>query len=158
MPNVRSLSSSRAAIFCILFIACASGEFAPSGLILPELELAQLPNGLELLNYPGQVQITYHLRVKNLSGEPITLQKIDLRTVGEGPYRTASETGTLNETIDPAATKVIQFTLWAASRGERRTADEPVTVRLIAYFDTPLGPMAKTISKRLTMDPHPGWY
>ena len=136
---------------CAVLLACGSSGSAPTaekaGTIPPELELTQLI-GPEELNWEvseeiGDFELKYALRVTNNASEPITLRQIQIRTVGgkEGPYYIPQSSYFFRQAIEPNTTRSVDFFAKAFSEGNRYRidAESPVSIRIIAYFESPKG-------------------
>jgi hypothetical protein len=130
-----------AAAALVALVACSSSQKAK--IIPPELQIRELV-GPSDMGYPrGVVEVQYEVRIGNRSGEPITLRRIDIQSVGTGAYTLRHEAQNFNRTIDPDHFDTVTFWVRALARGDRMGGNEPVTVRGVAYFDTPVGPTQK---------------
>ena len=68
----------------------------------PELQFVQLSGPAEQNYPPGDIEVQYGMRIANRSSEPITLRRIEIRSVGlGGPYRLRPR-HLLLRTSDPA--------------------------------------------------------
>ena len=138
-----------AAVFCTL-LACSSGK---SGKIVhPELELVQLSGPADQNYSGGDIEVQYGLRIKNASPQPITLRRIQLRSIGDGgSYRLMTATYNFQRVIE--AEKSEDVTFWAKAEAEgdpmANDAGAPVTVRAVVYFDSPAGGFRDVITERI---------
>ena len=94
------------------------------------------------LNYPqGPIEVQYEFEIENNATVPLTLRRVRVSTVNPigGAYRLVPRDYYMNKTIAPNTTEAVQ--VWARGygfgRGPRDT--EPVTLKGVAYFDTPAG-------------------
>jgi hypothetical protein len=143
-----------ALILVALTAASCSSSANTAKIVQPELELDQVV-GPEQLNFPsGPIDLRYDLHIDNRSTEPITLRRVELMTVTGGAYSLIRDFHTFNDTIAPGARGVV--TVWAKGYGSGRTSreNEPVTVRAIAHFDSPVGAFRNIFIQRF--DQYPG--
>jgi hypothetical protein len=144
-----------AAFACLTFLGCASAGDSPGGnakILEPDLELVQLV-GPEEQNWPaGDIEVQYGLQIVNRSSEPITLRHVEVETLGVGgPYRVRRRRYFMNVEITPAAKRDVTFWAQATAEGDSMANDAnmPVTVRGIAFFESPAGNFRKVFVKRL---------
>ena len=129
-----------AVLAALLLSACSSNTHLTStGLLKPEIALAQLGGTSFMMEMGGQLSIGYNMQVRNRSGEPITLRRLELQTMGSTPYLIRRIPLYFKEPIAPGETRIMQFSVDALSRGGRTASAEPVTLRGIAYFESPTG-------------------
>ena len=132
-------------LLSILFAACATSKSSTSQ---PQAKIPEPAIGLEQvvgpreLGYPyGQIEIKYNFAVQNNAKFPITLTRVDLQPTGVagGPYTLRRDFYNFHQEIPPGSVGVVTF--WAKAQGWGRglRENEPVTVRGVAYFDTPEG-------------------
>jgi hypothetical protein len=141
-----------AAAICTLLSACAStGSLArASGKgPAPEIKIAQVVSGADLLYFRGPVPLSYVLEIRNPLQVPVTLRRVTLRTQGRGAYTLNSEALGLKKTIPPGGSEAIQLSTWGRSRGGFLSQSEPVTLLGTAVFDTPDGPVARLFTEYL---------
>jgi hypothetical protein len=139
-----ALSLSFAAL---LLAGCASSK-SDSGLGKAKVKLADPEMLLQQIStvpsaarhVEGGIPVHYRLRVSNRAGEPITLKRIDLVSLGEGAYRLPGTSRPFQNVIQPDHYDVVEF--WVPAVVEDVTilgANGPVTLRLTAHFDSPVG-------------------
>jgi hypothetical protein len=147
---------------CAVLVACSSSNPAPdtandagaatSKAVEPEISFMQLV-GPEELNWPvGELELKYALRVENRDASPITLRQIQIETVGqEGPYYLPRGSYFFNTAVAPAATRDLEFWAKGVSQGNRYKIDaqSPITVRGIAFFNSPNGNFRKVFITNL---------
>jgi hypothetical protein len=129
-----------ALLVCAFAILSCSSSTA--NVIKPEVNLYQLVGPADL-NYPsGTIEVQFALRVENKSGEPITLEQIQMMPVGlGGPYRITQRTYYFNQSIAPNAAQEVPFWARATAQGDAYAPDSgaPVSLRAIAQFKSAEG-------------------
>ena len=136
----------------VLTAACASSNDAR--LPMPELELTELASPMDMHSTGGEVEVKYGLRVKNRSTEQITLKRVELASTGPGAYALIRDpkyaNHNYNETVQPGTTADVIVWARAIHRGPLGVgSNDPVTVRCVAFFDSPAGSFQKVITKYL---------
>jgi hypothetical protein len=149
---MKSLALSLA---CSTLLACASSGNDSSGdakILQPDLQFVQL-QGPEEMNWPaGNIEVQYGMRIANKSGEPITLRNVEIETLGQGgPYRVRRDRYFMNVEIPPASSRDATFWARAYAEGDAMASDarSPVTVRGVAFFESPAGNFRKVFVQRL---------
>lgn len=130
-------------------MGCASSGV---DLIQPELEIAQLGGTTFSMRYTGRITIRYALRIENLSGETIDLERVRLRVIGDGPYELQSGAIPVRKSVAPESVEMVEFSMWAYSYGGVMAPNEPVTLRGIAYFNSPEGKF-RTVFTQIVVQP-----
>jgi hypothetical protein len=137
---IAAMRNALAVLALVTLAACSSSGNDRANVIQPEIGVEQVV-GPAQLNYPtGQIDIEYRFRIANRSSEPITLRRIELRSVsGGGAYQLRPDFYPFNKTIAPNAFEDV--TLWAKAYAYGRTLreNEPVSMRGTAFFDSPAG-------------------
>ena len=154
MRNAVAVSFLLAAV---ALTACAH-RAATAPVALPEVTIVQTSGvGLAARNVTGPISVRYAVRIKNVAAQPITLKRIQAQSVGAGAYMLPSTSKPFNVTIAPESHQDVE--LWASALIEDPTitgANGPVTLRLILYLDSPLGPfenvVVQQVNDRLTGD------
>ena len=143
-----------AVILCSLTaFACASSgsdDDAHPKSLQPEVDLVQLVGPADLGYPPGNFDVKYGVRVENHFLEPITLRRIAVETVGGGgPYALRRDTYYFTQVVEPTNKKDLSFWAHAIALGDANSEDAQafVTIRAIAYFDTPKGMIRKVVMK-----------
>jgi len=129
----------------LLAAACSSSSGVSSGprakIIEPTLEIRQVVGPAEL-GYPqGQIEVKYQLRITNNSSEPLTLRKVHFATVNPqgGAYSVREREYFMKETIPPNSIGAVEVWVRAYGWGRGLRDSEPVTLKGVAYYDTPVG-------------------
>ena len=129
-----------------LAVACSSSaprSSAPKANVpAPEFSIEQL-FGPSDAGFPvGGFEVQYRLEIANRAEVPLTLKRITIQTVNPsgGAYTlTAPHDYYFNKSIAAKSTDAIEF--WARAYGYGRSMrdSEPVTIRGVAYFQSPSG-------------------
>jgi hypothetical protein len=138
----------------LVVAACSSSK--DIGILKPEIELLQLQAPVDVGYATGPTQIQFGARIANRSGEPITLKRIEIQTVGSGSYVMRKQWFSYNEKIDPEHFSTVTF--WARGYGfatdrGRTPSSEPVNIRGILYFETPVGPFHQIVTRYISQFP-----
>lgn len=144
------MKSMLAALLCLTLLGCASGNKVK--ILEPELELVQITGPAQAMYPSGAIEVQYGLRITNRSSEPITLQRVQIETVGSGgPYTVRREFYFVTRTFASGELADVSFWVHAEATGTRYSIDAqaPVVVRGIAYFQSPSGARRKIFVKTL---------
>src|SRR5687768_265414 len=105
---------NRTRFLILLLVAgfgCSSGSPVPTGLIPPEIQLAQIGDYSFNLQYRGPITISFQMAVGNPSSVPIILRQVKFSNVGTGAYYVRQDPQYFNKTIPSGQTLVSQFSL-----------------------------------------------
>jgi hypothetical protein len=147
MRNAASL------LFALAVVSCSSSSTPKANIIQPEVDLVQVVGPAEL-NYPnGGADLRFDVEIANRSGEPITLKRVELASMGPGAYTLRRDFKIFNETIAPGRTATV--TVWAKAllRGGTISEQEPVRVRGVLHFDSPVGPFHSIVIREFRQYP-----
>ena len=140
----------------LTLIACASGNNKRTAQIPePEISIVQ-ESGPAELNFPtGPFDVKYTLEIHDKWTQPLTLTRINIMTLNMpgGPYSVPRRFYNLQATIPPNETRNVTFWVHAIGYGRGMRETEPVSVRAIVYFDTPVGPTQKVFVAELPQMP-----
>jgi len=124
-------------------------------LIEPEVTFTQTNVVAEVArDITGNVPVRYQVRVANKSGEPITLTRIDVQSLGAGAYTLIPQSRPFKQKIAPDHFEVVEF--WApAYIGDPTVygANGPVTLRAVAHFDSPVGQFQSIVVQQVHEHP-----
>jgi len=137
------------AILLLLLAACASNGDDPNAPNVT-LHLVPLESAPGALLYGGAVNLQYALSVTNTTNQPVTVERIEIQTIGSGAYNIRPTSTRVNMKLGPGESKVAQFSLWGNSRGGQLASQEPVTVRAAAYMSSPSGPFVRLFTEYFT--------
>ncbi|MGA8808299.1 MAG: hypothetical protein WB973_10515 [Thermoanaerobaculia bacterium] len=115
------------------FASSSRGAEAPK----LDIQLRQASTPGDVFYFRGPVNLQYQLAIKNPSNEPLTLRRIDLSTMGPGAYSLRTGATPISRTIPPNSAVAINLSAWGQSAGGFLRSEEPVTIRGVAYFDSP---------------------
>jgi hypothetical protein len=134
------------ALVLVLLAGCASTK-SDSGLgaakvDIPEpvvqiRQISEVP--VAARHVEGGIPVQYSLAVQNRASEPITLKQVGVVSMGYGAYD-VSGNRPFKTVIQPGQTEVVQF--WIPANVSNATlvgANGPVTLRVTANFDSPVG-------------------
>ena len=129
---------------------CSSSNHGNAKVIQPEITIEQLVGPAEL-NYPsGPIEVQFRVQVANKSGETITLKRIQLRSSsGGGAYQLRPDFYTFTQPVAPDRFESVTFWAKAYAYGRTLRENEPVTIRGIAYFDSPVGSFQQIFLREL---------
>lgn len=136
---------SAAVLLALVFVAACSSS-TPQGpnanISAPDLEVEQTfgPGDLGFPDAP--IDVKYQLRIQNRSTIPMTLKRLNLHTVNPpgGAYTLVQPLEhVFNIEVPPGGEKTTEFWVHARSYGVSMRDREPVTIKGVAYFDTPQG-------------------
>ncbi len=133
-------------IFALLLAACSSSAPQASG---PKAKIPQPQIAIEQENGPadqgfpyGSFEVQFRFEIANPADVPLTLKRITVQTVNPagGAYTLRPPFDYyFNRTIPPKSAEAVEF--WARAYGYGRSMrdSEPVTIKGVAYFQTPEG-------------------
>ena len=118
---------------------------------LPDLQIRQISSVPSAARHvEGGLPVEYSLAVQNRAGEPITLKNVSVVSMGYGAYDVAQTSHHFKTVIQPAQTEVVQFWVPAnVSNASIIGANGPVTLRLTAQFDSPLGQFQEVVVQQV---------
>ena len=132
--------------FALLFAACSTTTPQDAGpkanVPQPEFSIEQTYGPSEA-NFPyGAFEVKYRFEIANRADVPLTLKRITVNTINPegGAYTlTSPHDYYFNRTIAAKSADAIEF--WARAYGYGRSMrdTEPVTIRGVAYFQSPSG-------------------
>ncbi len=140
-----------ASVLALVALAACSSSHGPDTRIRPEIHLEQAVGPADL-GYPGgSIQVQYEVQITNHAQEPITLRRIEVRSMGGGAYRLRPEAYPFNEKVTAGNFVAVRFWAHAFQAGAfGRGSTEPVTLRAILYFESPTGSFQEILLKELS--------
>ena len=118
-----------AAVLSLILGACASSTDSTGPNLTLHLEQASgLP---DMFYFRGPISLQYRL-----TSSPLTLRRLDLRSLGTGAYSIRTGSTPITQTIAPNGTTTIPLSAWGYAAGGYLRSEEPVTIRGVAYFET----------------------
>src|SRR3982074_833949 len=128
-------------VVAAVLASCASSNQAGSKKKIPEPGSGiEQTVGPAQIGYPyGPIEVKYDLGVQNNAAETITLIRIDIQSInpGGGAYSLRHSFYNFRQPIPPNAIGVVSFWAKAFSWGRGIREAEPVSVRGVAYFESP---------------------
>jgi len=115
----------------------------------PQIEFQQITRFPEDLAFRGLAPVDFLMTVRNPSETPITLRRIDLESVGAGAFRVDADASWLNRVIPAGSTVQLRIATWGRVPFFLVRRAEPVTLRGIAYFQTPNGGEMSVVTQLL---------
>jgi len=91
----------------------------------------------DILYFPGPVPLQFALTVTNPTNEPVTLQGLNVQSVGPGAFSVRSGPVSVNRTIPAGGSATLTLSTWGRAHGGYMRAEEPVTLRAIGTFRSP---------------------
>jgi hypothetical protein len=137
-------------LLLLLLTACASATQDDPNAPNVVLHLAQYESAPNAYLYGGLVNVRFALSIANRTNDPLTLTRIEIRTVSSGAYTIRPTSTPLNVDVAPGQEKTIPLSLWANARGGNLAAQEPVTIRAAAYMKGPTGPFVRLFTEYFT--------
>jgi hypothetical protein len=136
-----------AVLILFLFAGCSSATQDDPNAPNVVLHIAQYESAPNAYLYGGLVNVRYSLSVANRTKDPITLTRIEIRTIGSGAYTIRPTSTPINVDLAPGQEKTIPLSLWAQARGGTLSAQEPVTIRATAYMTGPTGAFVRLLTE-----------
>jgi hypothetical protein len=145
----------------VAMAGCASSK-SESGLGNAKVHLIEPEIAFVQTNYmppvatqiTGPIPVHYQVRVANKSGEPITLTRIDVQSLGAGAYALREQSRPFKTKIAPDHFELVELELRGfISDPTVYGANGPVTVRAVAHFDSPVGQFDSIIVQQVHEHP-----
>lgn len=134
--------------------SCASS--AKLTRVEPAIAVVQTSTNPFLMEQGGQLAVVYMMAIRNTTSEPITLTRLEMKTIGGGPYLLRGTPVTFHRSIAPGKTAKVRFSMWAWSPGGRTVAAEPVVLSGLVWFDSPSGSFSTRFLQRIRQPQSPG--
>jgi hypothetical protein len=127
----------------LLAAACATGRNSGKGPDL-QMHLVQTAPIPDVFYFGGPVSVQYQLQIENPTDQRVTLRRIELGTESAGAYRLRTSATVVNLPIPPGARVTVPISAWAYARGGYLSAEEPVSVRTVGWYEGPSGKFTRT--------------
>jgi|GEM_PF-458958 len=157
-------------IVALVAFGCASshndstsgyGDKAPAQLVEPDIKMWQVGSTPFVARHEtGASSVRLAIRVLNNSSEPLTLDRVQVQSMGIGAYTIPSSTQPIGKSIAP--NKFEQFEFWIPVQVEDTItgANGPVSLRGIAYFTSSTGRFRQvfldTLNDQMSGSQNPG--
>ena len=131
-----------------MLAACAStpkDEGPPIG-----IDLALANGATNILYFAGPVNLQFEATLTNPTDMPVTLRRLDLRTVGGGSFFMRAVGTPFHVEVPPHGSKTVMMSAWGNSRGGMLAEDEPIQLQGTAYFDSPKGPFVRLMMAQVS--------
>lgn len=136
-----------AMLLVVTTAGCSSGRQDQTPAV--SLHIEQISQN-DVLHFAGPINLQYQVLVDNTSDQPLTLRRIELRTLGPGAYSLRNESTPVNLAIPPGASVSRTITAWGYARGGNLAVQEPVTLRATAFFEGPTGSFVRMVNENIT--------
>jgi hypothetical protein len=134
------LAVALAALSCSSMRSDSGLGQAPASLIRPEITLVQLggvPGAAR--HVTGGVPVNLRIQVANKSAEAITLKSLTVVSMGRGAYDVDQTSRPFKLTVKPDGYETADFWVPATADATILGTNGPVTLRVVAHFDSPVG-------------------
>jgi hypothetical protein len=124
----------------LLFGSCASHTKNGVDIAQPQVEIQQLSSvPLVAEQVTGGMPVQYRMSVTNTAQVPITLKRVDVRSMGNGAYIVQPTSRPFNLVVAPGATETVEFWVPANAVPSVAGANGAVALQLRTQFDTASG-------------------
>jgi len=134
-------------LILLLLAGCASGSHDDPNAPNVELHVAQFESQPDAYLFGGSVNVRFAVSAANHTKDPVTLNRIEIRTVSSGAYTIRPTSTIINIKLAPGQEATVPISLWGFSRGGYASAREPVTLRTTAYMTGPTGPFVRLFTE-----------
>ena len=137
----------------LLLAGCASGtgggsDASDASKVKIRIQQLDNENGYDFVR-ARSVNIRYALYATNTTASPVTLSRVEFRTIGTGAYSLAPTSASLNIPIGPTETIRTVISAWGNSQGGNAGSKEPVTLHGTAYLTGLTGPFVQIFTENL---------
>jgi hypothetical protein len=147
---VMKTAVSLLAVGLVLLAGCGSSNLASNSGPNVTLRLEQVNTPPDVFYFSGPVSIQYRVTINNPTDQSLTLSRLELETLGPGAYSVHTSATPMNLKVAPNATTSYMISVWGRARGGYLTAGEPVTMRVIAYFQGPSGSFVRMFNQNIS--------
>ena len=103
-----------------------------------------------MLYFAGPVNLQFEVTLTNPTDQPVTLRRLDLRTVGGFSFVMRATGTPFHLQVKPHGSTSATMAAWGNSRGGMLAEDEPINLQGTAYFDGPKGSFVKIFNTVLS--------
>jgi len=125
-----------------LMIGACSSSSVPSNvsMIPPELQIRQVGGTAYAARHEqGNIPMRFEIDILNKTAEPITLERIEMQSLGEGAYTLANISKPFDKRLNPDRVETVELFAPAYVNKTILGGNGPVTLRATAYFKSSLG-------------------
>jgi hypothetical protein len=147
------MSRSAAPLLLIVFFLACSSTQHPANLLEPEFRIRQVGGQAQVARHmQGAIAVNLEMEIINRSSEPLTVERIQVESMGAGAYTIPSTSRPFEKVIPPDRIEV--FDLWAPANAENTIlgANGPVTVRSVVTYRSPLGKFQKIYVRQVNAE------
>jgi hypothetical protein len=133
----------------VLAISCSSSR-SSAKLIEPDFVVRQkgtIP--FVARHVTGPIPVNFEVDIINKSDEELVLQQLRLETIGQGAYVLPQSTRPFDRKIKPNHVETVELVLNASAQDTIQGSNGPVTIRGVAYFNSPYGKFQKTFMQQI---------
>jgi hypothetical protein len=133
----------------LLLAGCASSADEDPNASKITLHLEQVETGVNSFASAGPVTVQFVLTGTNMTTDPVTLTRLEVRTISDGAYSIPPATRTLNLQLAPGQSQQTPISLLGNAHGGRGYSDAPVTMRSTGFLTGPKGPFVKLFTETI---------
>src|SRR5467141_3907940 len=131
----------------LLLAGCASSADEDPNAPKITMHLEQVETGVNTFTFAGPVTVQFVLTATNTTKDPVTLTRLEIRTVSSGAYSISPISTNLNVQLAPGQSQQSMISVWGYARGGRLYSEEPVTIRGTAYLTGPTGAFVRLFTE-----------
>lgn len=138
-------------LLALALAACASNP-VPEGFAEPSMVFAQTGGpDVQVLGRTSDApfQVRYTVQIRNEDELPMTVERIEMQSIGQGPFRIPGVSRAFGETIEGGAVK--RFEVWATAIPGLGAITGPVTIRTTALCTAEGATFRKVVTQSLRM-------
>ena len=158
---MRKMTASFFLLSAVILIGCSSSS-VPSdvSVIPPELQIRQVGGtAFAARHEQGNIPLRFEIDILNKTAEPITLERIEMQSLGEGAYTLNNISKPFDRRLDPDRVETVELFAPAYVNKTILGGNGPVTLRATAYFKSSLGSFRKVyiqqVNDRMTPPKRP---
>jgi hypothetical protein len=131
----------------LILAGCASSADEDPNAPKVTVHLQQIDSVGNEFTFAGPVNVQFVLTATNTTKDPVTLTRLEVRTVGSGAYTISPTSTNLNMQLGPGQSVTTTIAVWGYARGGRLSSEEPVTLRGTAYLSGPSGAFVRLFTE-----------
>lgn len=138
---MRKMTTPSLFLLALMFSSCSSSR-VPSNvsMIPPELMIRQVGGTAYAARHEeGNIPMRFEIDILNKTAEPITLERIEMQSMGEGAYTLSTITKPFDRRLEPDRVETVELFAPAYVNKTILGGNGPVTLRATAYFKNSLG-------------------
>lgn len=138
---MRKMTTPLFLLLVLMICDCSSSNVASNvSMIPPELQIRQVGGTAYAARHEqGNIPLRFEIDIINKTAEPITLERIEMQSLGEGAYTMANVTKPFDKRLDPDRVETVELFASAFVNKTILGGNGPVTLRATAYFKSSLG-------------------